>query len=219
MVDVGGQRSERKKWIHCFENVTAIIFMVAANEYDMTLVEDSAVVRAPMIAAQAGWTWMGGLNRIVRATRELSTRQNRMQEALYLFDSICNNKYFSRTAVILLMNKIDLLKEKILVSPLENNFPEYNGMATRRVSERDVARAVNQGWRTSSCMHLNFAGGPNYERAIAFLTSKFVQLHKSETREIYTHQTCATDTNQVKMVMADVNRIIVNSSLRNIGWL
>jgi len=45
MVDVGGQRSERKKWIHCFENVTAIIFMVAANEYDMTLVEDGAVVR------------------------------------------------------------------------------------------------------------------------------------------------------------------------------
>ena len=29
MFDVGGQRSERKKWIHCFEGVTAIIFCVA----------------------------------------------------------------------------------------------------------------------------------------------------------------------------------------------
>ena len=32
--DVGGQRSERKKWIHCFEDVTAIIFIVALSEYD-----------------------------------------------------------------------------------------------------------------------------------------------------------------------------------------
>ena len=32
--DVGGQRSERKKWIHCFEDVTAIIFIVAMSEYD-----------------------------------------------------------------------------------------------------------------------------------------------------------------------------------------
>ena len=34
MVDVGGQRSERRKWIHCFENVTSIIFLVALSEYD-----------------------------------------------------------------------------------------------------------------------------------------------------------------------------------------
>lgn len=31
MFDVGGQRSERKKWIHCFEGVTAIIFCVAMS--------------------------------------------------------------------------------------------------------------------------------------------------------------------------------------------
>lgn len=31
MFDVGGQRSERKKWIHCFECVTAIIFCVALS--------------------------------------------------------------------------------------------------------------------------------------------------------------------------------------------
>ena len=31
LFDVGGQRSERKKWIHCFEGVTAIIFVVALS--------------------------------------------------------------------------------------------------------------------------------------------------------------------------------------------
>ncbi|GAA94912.1 uncharacterized protein L969DRAFT_96361 [Mixia osmundae IAM 14324] len=41
MFDVGGQRSERKKWIHCFEEVTSIIFCVALSEYDQVLLEES----------------------------------------------------------------------------------------------------------------------------------------------------------------------------------
>ncbi len=44
MFDVGGQRSERKKWIHCFEGVTCIIFIAALSAYDMVLVEDDEVV-------------------------------------------------------------------------------------------------------------------------------------------------------------------------------
>ena len=45
MFDVGGQRSERKKWIHCFENVTSIIFCVALSEYDQVLLEEANQVR------------------------------------------------------------------------------------------------------------------------------------------------------------------------------
>ena len=45
MFDVGGQRSERKKWIHCFEDVTAIIFCVALSEYDLVLAEDEEMNR------------------------------------------------------------------------------------------------------------------------------------------------------------------------------
>jgi hypothetical protein len=41
---VGGQRSERKKWIHCFENVTALVFLVSLSEYDQMLYEDESVV-------------------------------------------------------------------------------------------------------------------------------------------------------------------------------
>lgn len=48
MMDVGGQRSERKKWIHCFEGVQCLLFMVALSGYDQCLVEDqSAVSSAP----------------------------------------------------------------------------------------------------------------------------------------------------------------------------
>jgi GTPase SAR1 family protein len=45
MYDVGGQRNERKKWIHCFDDVTAVIFVAALSEYDQSLFEDATTNR------------------------------------------------------------------------------------------------------------------------------------------------------------------------------
>ena len=45
MLDVGGQRSERKKWIHCFDNVTCVLFIVSIAEYDQVLEEDRTTNR------------------------------------------------------------------------------------------------------------------------------------------------------------------------------
>lgn len=95
MFDVGGQRSERKKWIHCFDNVTLIIFCVALSEYDQVLLEENT--------------------------------QNRLEESLTLFDSVVNSRWFSRTSVVLFLNKIDVFANKLPYSPLENYFPDYNG--------------------------------------------------------------------------------------------
>lgn len=42
MIDVGGQRAERRKWIHCFQSaVTAIVYCSSLNEYDQKLREDN----------------------------------------------------------------------------------------------------------------------------------------------------------------------------------
>ncbi len=40
MLDIGGPTIEHKKWIHCFENVTTILFLVAISEYDQLLFEE-----------------------------------------------------------------------------------------------------------------------------------------------------------------------------------
>ncbi|KAK9704366.1 guanine nucleotide-binding protein subunit alpha [Basidiobolus ranarum] len=156
MLDVGGQRSERKKWIHCFENVTAIVFMVAISEYDQTLIEDESV--------------------------------NRMQEALTLFDSICNSRWFVKTSIILFLNKIDIFKEKLQISQINRYFPDYEG-------------------------------GSNYELACRYIMERFVALNHSDNKQIYTHFTCATDTDQIKFVMAAVNDIIIQTNLRDCGLL
>lgn len=50
-----------------------------------------------------------------------------MHESLMLFDSICNNKFFIDTSIILFLNKKDLFAEKIKKSPLTICFPEYAG--------------------------------------------------------------------------------------------
>lgn len=45
VLDAGGQRSERKKWIHSFQNITAVVFVLATSEYDQMLFEDERVNR------------------------------------------------------------------------------------------------------------------------------------------------------------------------------
>lgn len=56
---MGGQRSERKKWIHCFEGVTAIIFCVALSDYDLVLAEDEEMVRD--VGFMAAWKGAGSI--------------------------------------------------------------------------------------------------------------------------------------------------------------
>lgn len=95
MMDVGGQRSERKKWIHCFEKVTAVLFVAGISAYDQVLYEDDHV--------------------------------NRVNEDLTLFAEVSNSQWFEKTAMIIFLNKKDLLEEKLPKVPLSNYFPEYKG--------------------------------------------------------------------------------------------
>ncbi|XP_040850449.1 guanine nucleotide-binding protein G(i) subunit alpha-2 isoform X2 [Ochotona curzoniae] len=155
MFDVGGQRSERKKWIHCFEGVTAIIFCVALSAYDLVLAEDEEM--------------------------------NRMHESMKLFDSICNNKWFTDTSIILFLNKKDLFEEKITHSHLTICFPEYTG-------------------------------ANKYDEASSYIQSKFEDLNKrKDTKEIYTHFTCATDTKNVQFVFDAVTDVIIKNNLKDCG--
>ena len=45
LYDVGGQRSERRKWLHRFDNVKAVLFVASLSGYDITLTEDGTTNR------------------------------------------------------------------------------------------------------------------------------------------------------------------------------
>ncbi|KAJ6241954.1 g protein alpha i subunit [Anaeramoeba flamelloides] len=45
IIDVGGQRNERRKWINCFENITAVLFIASLSEYNQQLFEDETMNR------------------------------------------------------------------------------------------------------------------------------------------------------------------------------
>lgn len=110
-----------------------------------------------------------------------------MQEALTLFDSICNSRWFVKTSIvridqsalafvlikllccqILFLNKIDLFAEKLPRSPLGDYFHDYTG-------------------------------GDSYDLACEYLLHRFVSLNQNAaTKQIYAHYTCATDTQQIK---------------------
>lgn len=45
LVDVGGQRNERRKWINCFQDVDALIFVISLAEYDLKCYEDNETPR------------------------------------------------------------------------------------------------------------------------------------------------------------------------------
>uniref|UniRef100_A0A3P9BQC0 Guanine nucleotide-binding protein subunit alpha n=1 Tax=Maylandia zebra TaxID=106582 RepID=A0A3P9BQC0_9CICH len=152
MVDVGGQRSERRKWIHCFENVTSIMFLVALSEYDQVLVE--------------------------------SDNENRMEESKALFRTIITYPWFQNSSVILFLNKKDLLEEKIMYSHLVDYFPEFDG------PQRD-AQAGRE-----------------------FILKMFVDLNPDSDKIIYSHFTCATDTENIRFVFAAVKDTILQLNLK-----
>jgi GTPase SAR1 family protein len=95
LIDVGGQRCERKKWVKYFSGVSAVLFTVAISEYDQMVWEDPTT--------------------------------NRVHEALKLFKEIALNEAFSKSAIIMFLNKEDLFKEKLPLVPLNVCFPEYTG--------------------------------------------------------------------------------------------
>jgi len=156
VVDMGGQRSERRKWIFFFENVTAVIFVLALNEYDLKLREDP--------------------------------NMNRMQESLDLFKKVINNEFLKDTAIILFLNKIDLFRDKIQRSDLRGCFP-------------------------------NYTGGPNYDSAIKYIGEQFKSFDMSAKRNIFTHPTCATDTDNIRTVLNDVRLTLIQKVLQEIGIL
>ena len=96
-MEIGGQRSERRKWKHAIEtgHVDGIIFLVALTCYDEGLREDQT--------------------------------ENAMLESLQVFNEYVNYEPLKKLPFWLVFNKIDLFNEKIKQSSIKKAFEKYNG--------------------------------------------------------------------------------------------
>ncbi|EDV27798.1 uncharacterized protein TRIADDRAFT_49927 [Trichoplax adhaerens] len=150
-VDVGGQRSQRRKWLQCFEGVTSVLFLVSSCAYDQVLLEDN--------------------------------RTNRIVESCQIFDTIINNKFFAKVAIILFFNKTDILIEKVSLVSIKDYFPEFS---------RDPKKI---------------------EDVKHFLITMFEKVSNDQKRGLYHHFTTATDTENIKFVFNAVREMILEENM------
>lgn len=60
--------------------------------------------------------------------------------------------------------------------------------------------------------------GPNtYDDQVKFIEEKFDGLNANPDKTIYMHQTCATDTNQVQMILDSCIDLIIQANLQGCG--
>ena len=63
-----------------------------------------------------------------------------------------------------------------------------------------------------------FAGANKFDEAASYIQTKFEDLNKKkDTKEIYTHFTCATDTKNVQFVFDAVTDVIIKNNLKDCG--
>lgn len=63
-----------------------------------------------------------------------------------------------------------------------------------------------------------FIGSNTYEEASSYIRMKFENLNKrKDQKEIYTHLTCATDTNNIQFVFDAVTDVIIKNNLKDCG--
>jgi hypothetical protein len=100
--DIGGQWSEQRKGMDCFNDVDAVIFVAALSDFDQTTTS----------------TIDGG-----------ETETNRMAEALEMFKSTCHCRAFKNTTLVLYLTKKDVFSEKIMDSDIQRQepFQDYDG--------------------------------------------------------------------------------------------
>ncbi|RSH88616.1 hypothetical protein EHS25_002843 [Saitozyma podzolica] len=156
LFDVGGQRSERRKWLSVFSETNAVVFITALSDYSSGIVEDLS--------------------------------SNGMVESLVLFESIVNSQWFVKTAIILFLNKADVLAEQI----------------------KDPNQQVKPYFQ-------DFPGKPgSYNDALEFFKQKHLSLVRGRDAP-YLHVTTAINKDNMVVVMSAVTDSIVRDQLRSMA--
>lgn len=248
MFDVGGQRNERKKWIHCFEAVTAVMFVAAISEYNQKLFEDDAQNRL-----QEALTLWG----------EIVSSKYFMQSSMILF--LNKSDVFADKIL-----KWPLQEHQLdYTPPPPHEIYEYHndlesaqkGLEDGSLTSKKAIEKIQEVFQTVRGLNMmpksfpaNFAktlescaqeltDGPDAlekvkkavgstqgtlrnarntlirEDAQNWITNQFRSRPQDKKRQdaIYTHVTCATNTENVRYIFNDVKSMLIKKSLEDAG--
>ncbi|KAI8893674.1 guanine nucleotide binding protein, alpha subunit [Globomyces pollinis-pini] len=110
--------------------------------------------------------------------------KNQMEDAISLFNRICNNPLLIKSQMMLFFNKKDVYAEKVKRINISTFFPDYQGKFTNQI--------------------IYVLGKPqSYSEGIEFFKSKFISLNKTP-RNFLIHTTCCTDTNAMNAIASSL---------------
>ncbi|XP_062846471.1 guanine nucleotide-binding protein subunit alpha-12a isoform X2 [Trichomycterus rosablanca] len=113
-------------------------------------------------------------------------RTNRLVESMNIFETIINNKLFSNVSIILFLNKMDLLVEKLFKVSISKHFPDFPGNPKR------------------------------LEDVQSFLVHCFNRKRRNRSKPLFHHFTTAIDTENIRFVFHAVKDTILQENLKDI---
>ncbi|ROK23408.1 Guanine nucleotide-binding protein G(q) subunit alpha [Anabarilius grahami] len=219
MVDVGGQRSERRKWIHCFENVTSIMFLVALSEYDQVLVESDNENRMEeskaLFRTIITYPWFQNSSVILFLNKKDLLEEKIMFSHLVDYFPEYDERHF-----ILRRRRTDVLLGRQLSSVglvCQGNFGHRRCRREPTPQSAFVATSSSaSAWMTKlTKIYFPLQGAQrDAQAAREFILKMFVDLNPDSEKIIYSHFTCATDTENIRFVFAAVKDTILQLTLK-----
>ncbi|EAU90930.1 hypothetical protein CC1G_02317 [Coprinopsis cinerea okayama7 len=179
LFDVGGARGQRQAWVPFFDDAISIIFLggFASSPLSSPHLTPS---QAPISAFDQ--------------YLEEDPKVNRIDDSLQLFTSICKNKIFKDVHLVLMLNKTDILKQKLAANvKIRKYITSYGDRAN------------------------------NYETASAYFRQHFVHAHKKNSaetnRQLYLHFTSMMDTKAIQSIIAAVGEAILQKHITKVGLI
>lgn len=201
MFDVGGQRDQRRKWIQCFNDVTATIFVVASSSYNMVLREDTSQNRLKEALELFKNVWDNRWLKTISCILFLNKQD-------ILYEKIIANREGQR---------------------LENYFPEFEMYSSPEAAD-NIANFVPPGIVDPSGKNKSNLSSSNthppadpelikkFLYAQYFVRDQFLKISSEQGSRAkhycYPHFTCAVDTENIKRVFNDCKDIIQRMHLR-----
>jgi len=222
-VDMGGQKTERRKWIAFFSNVTAVIFTVAISEYNQSMFEDDTTNR--LVDSLAVF------DEVIHHTTHVSPAVFKQREK-----ESKENQRISLTSSSPTLTSTPIKAQPIPASPIVIN-PAVPGNEMMKVGNRDP-NVFQTFADTAFILFLNKVDlfkekihrvpfsdyFPDYKGSNSdgtqigeFIKDMYLGRAKSRKRKVYVHFTCATDTANFRVVFNVCKDSIVQMNLVNAG--